>query len=440
MIELFLGNNLVKPSYARFLVLGSILGIASIIIVFSLFANYYQAVEQLLMGVNPHLSLHKEAFSSADWERTTAALAESGELVVAFEPAIDLTVNSVVSAVESFPVVCVDEAGGSSCFDFEQADRHTPESLRGETGFEIEKTRVANLRLRGIVVAGGASLTDVHKVMDVRTSADDLDRLNLGPDQGMPMACLFERTFFHGAGKLDDFLVTLPGVDGGPGRHFRLLSTINLGMKQGEHPLFITSLEHARTMLDRPGFYNTIEVRLRDPYAATDLAKRLQAVLAADGVTVRTWIEMDAGSFRLLEVLRRVIFIVIFSVMVVAALGIISALSLVVMENRRKIAILRAMGLRDLNIYLALIIKCWKIACGGLVAGIAAGYAGSALLLWVPGFRQGLAKMGILEPGVLIEPRDVALLAAATLLLYFIVAMIPARDACRIDAVEGLQS
>ena len=141
-----------------------------------------------------------------------------------------------------------------------------------------------------------------------------------------------------------------------------------------------------------------------------------------------------------LDVLRRVIFVVIFSVMVVAALGIVSTLSLVVMENRGKIAILRAMGLRDSNIYLALVLECWQIAGLGLLAGIGLGWAGSAGLLWLPGFRNGLAKMGITDPRVLIEPTNVLLLTVATLLLFFIVAMIPARDACRIDAVEGLRS
>ncbi len=439
MIELFLGDNLIKAGYSRFLVLGSILGIAAIIIVFSLFANYYRAVEQLLMGVNPHLSLHREGFSDDDWQKSMEALAGHGDLVVAVDRALDLRVNAVVSAVDSFPVVCVDQGEGSSCLDFEHAGGTDAASLRQEVGFEIKKTRVGDLRLRGIVVTEGTSVTELHQVMDVHTSDRELDRLNLGPAQEMPMACLFERTFFHGASKLDDFLVTLPAVGTAPG-HFRLLSTINLGMKQGQHPLLITSLENARTLLGRPGFYNTIEVRLRDPHLAAGLAEQLSAALAGDGITARSWIEMEAGSFRLLEVLRRVIFVVIFSVMVVAALGIISTLSLVVMENRAKIAILRAMGLRDLNIYLALILKCWKIAVTGLMLGMAAGYAGSGLLLWLPGFRQGLAKMGISEPQVLVEPRDAVLLAVATLLLYLIVAMIPARDACRIDAVEGLQS
>jgi ABC-type lipoprotein release transport system permease subunit len=439
MLELFLGNNLVKQTYGRLLTLGSILGIASVIVVFSLFDNYYRAVEQLLLGIHPHVTLYKTTFSATDQDRITAVLADLDEQVTASSPAIDTVVNSVVSAVASFPVVCAGEPPSTSCHDFTQASSPPDGKLRGAVGFELAKSRTSQLHLKGIVVRQGTTLTDIRRVMDIRTADDDLERLNLGSAQEMPMACLFERTFFHGASPLDDFIVELPEV-GSTQHFFRLLSTINLGLKQGEHPLFLTSLENAQRLLDRPGFYNAIEVQLRSPYVADEVAERLRSALGDSGVTVETWSERDAGAFRLLDVLRWVIFIVISSALIVAALGIVSTLSLVVMENRRKIAILRAMGLRDRNIYGSLILKCWQIAGFALTAGIALGWALSTGLLWLPGFRQGLAKMGIQDPQVLLEPGGVLLLALSTLALFFVVAMIPAREACRIDPVEGLQS
>ncbi len=440
MFELFLGNNLVKRNYGRLLTLGSILGIASVTVVFSLFDNYYRAVERLLLGIHPHVSLHKEGFDDADQERVTAALARLGDRLVDSSPAIDIAVDSVVSAAESFPVVCVGEAPDASCFDFSQANRPSADEVRQAIGFEVDKTRTSQLHLKGVVVRDGETLTDIRRVMDVRTSDEDLERLNLGARESMPMACLLERTLFHNATPLDDFLLELPGLDGGTRHFFRLLSTVNLGLKQGQHPLFVTSLANVQEILARPGFYNTIEVRLDRADAATEAAGVLRAALEGSGISVKTWSERDAGAFRLLDVLRRVIFVVIFSVLIVAALGIVSTLSLVVMENRRKIAILRAMGLRNRNIYAALILKCWQIAGIALVAGVGLGWVASAGLLHLPGFRQGLAKMGIQDPQVLIDPVGLTFLTLATLALFFIVAMIPARDACRIDAVGGLQS
>jgi ABC-type lipoprotein release transport system permease subunit len=440
MIEIMLGRNLVKPNYARFLTIGTILGIAAVIVVQSLFANYYRAVEQHLLGLHPHLAVTKESISPAEVEKWSLALGRHDGIVAA-APAIDLVTNAVVSEVETHPVVCADGAGGPACFDFMKAAAGAALTPRQAMGYEIERTRVANVRLRGLVVDGSVPLHSVRRLMDVRTSADELRRLALGPAEGMPMACLFDRTFFHGAQALDDFLVRLPAThrDGDEGRLFRLVSTLNLGMQRSEHPNFITSLESARQLLGRPGFANVFEIYVRDPHEAPGLAQDLAPTLGGD-VEITTWIDRDAGSFRLLDVLRTVIFIILFSVVVIAALGIVSTLSLVVMENRPTIAILRAMGLRDRNLYVALILKCWQIAAVGLLCGTVLGFAASSLLLQVPGFRQGLAKMGVPAPEVLVDPGGLAVLVVATLLLYLAVALVPARDACRIDPVEGLHA
>ncbi len=458
--EILLGQTLVKRSYGRILILGSVLGVTAVVVVLALFASYYHAVERHMLGIHPHLALRKSNISSDD-RRSLEVAIRSSNLVKRVTPAIDVVLNAAISQVASHQVVCVDDTEKSSCFDFTASETRSPEGLRSATGFEITRRRVGNIRLRGIVT-DSSSAAGISRIMDVRASENDLERLD-GPDQGMSLACLFDRTLFHGASRLDDFLVTLPSagatsetpgtptsdagtvsaqaVSGDIGLTFRLLSTLNLGMRRTEYPIFVTSLDGARQLVGRPGWINALEVELHDPYAAPDLARQLEMEITSDGLEIESWIDRDSGSsFQLLEVLRRVIFTVIFSVVVIAALGIVSTLSLVVLENRRKIAILKAMGLRNRSLYLALAIKCWQIATLGLALGSAAGYAASLALMSSPGFRQGLAKLGITEPRVLLQPGDLLLLAIATLVLYSIVALIPARNACRIDAVEGLQS
>lgn len=441
MLELLLGNNLLRRNHSRSLVAGSILGVAAVIVVLSLFTNYYRAVEQHLLGIHPHLRLTMEDLGEREMARVREALATEGETVERFAPALEAEVYARVSQVRSFPVVCVQE-GEPACLDIAtdpaRASGYGPDELRDEIGFEVERSRVGSVTVRGLSVAGGRPVTDFPRLMDIRADGD-MERLRMGPDENMPMALLFEREYFHGATRLDDFLVTLPGRAGSEEHFCRLLSTLDLGLRGGDRPLIVTSLESAQRLLGRSGA-NTVEVRLRDPSLAPAVAARLRETLAGSGIGVESWLERDAGSFRLLRVLRRVIFLVIFSVVVVAALAIVSTLSLSVLENRRKIAILKAMGLRNRSLYLALILKCWSIAALGVAAGLALGLAASKVLLLTPGFRDGLAKLGILRPEVVVAPRDVLVLTVAVLLLYLVVALVPARDACRIDPVQGLQS
>ena len=475
MLEQFLGPVLVPRRYSRYLMLGCCLGVAAILVVLSLFANYFRAVETQLLGIHPHLSIRPvqedRMLESGERERIEQAL-EGLDGVVVARPAIDRIAHLQLSSVESHPVVCRDSALASTCFDPSTA--LGSDTVRGVTGFTVDRSKKARVRLRGldlgIVPTGsdpdGPMTLELERVLDVRGEGLDLGRLAKGPEQGMPMAGYFERRLFHGATPLDDFLFSSPvsgGASGSGGaspealHHFRLLSTLHLGLRQDANPMVVTSIENAARILEidsAASVGNLFEVRLDEPHLAPGVAETLtrrldqNAPALADageagsghgGLEVRSWLEQDEGALRLLGVLRWVIFVVVSSVMVVAALGVMSTLSLVVLEGRQKIAMMRAMGLRDRNLYLALAIECFRIASAGLVSGLALGAAASWALLLIPGFAQGLGKMGVVDPRVMLQAGDLLAVTLATWALFLVVAWWPAREACQIDPVSGLR-
>ena len=479
MLERFLGPVLVPQRYSRYLMLGCCLGVAAILVVLSLFANYFRAVETQLLGIHPHLSMRPagaERTLSKDELMRIARVAEGLTGVMVARPAIDRIAHLQVAAVESHPVVCRDGAQGSTCFD--PATPLGTDTVRGVTGFNIDRSKTVRVRLRGLDLGVEASSGDpegpmtleLERVLDVRGKGLDLRRLAQGLAQGMPMAGYFKRRLSYGATPLDDFLLgVLAGGDGerrralGAGlHHFRLLSTLHLGLRQDAHPLVVTSLENAVQILGdgptAPAGANTFEIRLEEPRLAPSMAEVLSRRLSEVGLTIvrpgvqpgeagsgdgrlvlRSWLEQDEGALRLLGVLRWVIFVVASSVMVVAALGVMSTLSLVVLEGRQKIAMMRAMGLRDRNLYVALAIESIRIATVGLVSGLTLGAVTSWALLRIPGFAQGLGKMGVVDPRVMFQGGDLVAVSLATWGLFLVVAWWPAREACRIDPVSGLR-
>ncbi len=463
MLEGFLGSVLVPRRYSRYLVLGCCLGVAAILVVLSLFANYFRAVETQLLGIHPHLSVHPaqpDGVLGPDQLRRLGAAVADLEGVVTAGPAIDRIVRFRLASVETHSVACRDRAEQSTCFD--PATALDSDQVRGSTGFEVDRAKSVRVRLRGIEVPSSAvsgsgndpepilPTIELERVLDVRAEGLDLARLAKGPDEGMPMAAYFERRLFHGASSLDDFLLLAPTEDGS-GRiedadlhHLRLLSTLHLGLRQDAHPLIVTSIGNAMDLLGSGAAADTFEVRLGEPRRAAELAPILAQRLETDGagspkLGVRSWLDRDEGALRLLKVLRWVIFVVASSVMVVAALGVMSTLSLVILEGRQKIAMMRAMGLRDRNLYLALALECLRIAALGLGSGIALGAAASWALLRIPGFHRGLYKMGVLAPEVMLQGTDLFAVALATFLLFLLVAFWPARQACRIHPVTGLR-
>lgn len=438
MLEWFLGDNLVKPGYARLLALGSALGIACILVVVSLFDNYYRAVEGILAGVHPHVLIRKETIEERELGRIQDILQRRPDQVVASRPAIYWPVQGTVSWVDSIQVLCSGEGSDAECVDLfspepgDDADRQ----IREAVGYRPRKSRIARLTLKGVEIVQGDTVTGLRRVMDYRTSSDALERLN--PQPGSPMGCLVERDLLRGIGIYDDLLLRFAGI--AEPAAFRVVSTVNLGTKREDRWLMVTSLANLQEVLKRPGFFNAVEVRLTDPRRAAAFSEWLRAELADPSLEVVSWTEKDQGAFQLLRVLKRVAWLVVFSVTLVAAIGVVSTLSLMVKENRRKIAILRTMGLRDRKIYLTFVLKSLRIAVSGLAAGGLMGYAASLGLLALPAFRDALAKLGIRDPRVEMAGSDLAWLILATLALYLLVALYPAREACRIDPVEGLQS
>ena len=463
MLEGFLGSVLVPRRYSQYLILGCCLGVAAILVVLSLFANYFCAVETQLLGIHPHLSIHPAQpdgiLGPDQLDRLGVAIADL-DGVLAAGPAIDHITRFRLASVETHSVACRNRAEQISCFD--PATALDSDRVWGSEGFEIDRAKSVRVRLRGIEVpddvdsAVGArsrpALTtiELERVLDVRADGLDLARLAQGPADGMPMAAYFERRLFHGASSLDDFLLLSPSEFGAEPteeadlHRLRLLSTLHLGLRQDAYPLIVTSIDNAMALLGPGAAANTFEVRLDEPRRATELAPLLAHRLAADAMSpeleVRSWLDQDEGALQLLGVLRWVIFVVALSVMVVAALGVMSTLSLVIMEGRQKIAMMRAMGLRDRNLYLALGLECLRIAALGLGTGIALGAAASWSLLRIPGFQQGLSKMGVLAPEVMLRATDLFAVSLATFLLFVLVAFWPARQACRIHPVTGLRS
>lgn len=441
MLTRQLRKALLKGSYVRNLTLGAVLGVAVVILVLSLFANYRQAVAVHLTGIYPHVSIRKAELTADDLARIEAALGDLGAEVEGFAPAIDLEVEARISQVNSTSVVCAERGEERRCYDFRDRDAMIEWTPRDATAYEIERSRSGPIRLRGLEIdPQGSTLIDVERILDVRRGGDDLKELQRVTQGRLPAMVLFERSFFHRAQPLDDFLVTLAVSETAGRQPMRLLSTFHLGLKGGATPVVITGLEAARQLLGRPGFTNGVDVRLRRPERAPQVAAKLAAHLGPVGMVVSSWRDEDAGAFRLLAILGRVLTLVLASVVLIAALSIASTLSLVIVERRRVIAMLRALGLRDRGIFLAVLSGAARIAALGLAGGVVTGVAASALLLEIPGVGAGLAKLGVQEPGVLLDPLQIAGLVVATLALFVAVAWAPARAACRVEPVAGLTS
>lgn len=131
-----------------------------------------------------------------------------------------------------------------------------------------------------------------------------------------------------------------------------------------------------RSFLRRAEVLSQWEVSVRDFEAASKAAARIRPDLNEKGFQVQDWIQLNSHLFASLRLERIAMFVVLAFIIVVASFNIVTTLTLMVLEKKKEIAILKAMGARFDQV--AAVFLAEGILIGGL--GVAGGAAFGLLL------------------------------------------------------------
>ena len=140
----------------------------------------------------------------------------------------------------------------------------------------------------------------------------------------------------------------------------------------GNHAL--VSLEAAQQLFDYPHSATALLVKASDEESVKELRNLIKNV-AGDGFTVKTRDEMNASLYRIMRYEKWGIFIIAMLVLIIASLSIVGVLVMLIIEKRRDIETLRALG-ADRSLLLSIfrtegVLICSIGGAAGLVAGIA---------------------------------------------------------------------
>jgi lipoprotein-releasing system permease protein len=183
---------------------------------------------------------------------------------------------------------------------------------------------------------------------------------------------------------------------------------------------------------------NSIELKVDDVYQAAGVATEVKAVIGPK-MDVTTWEEQNRQLRNALHMERIVTAVTIFLIQIVAALNILIALVMMVMEKHRDIAILMSMGARARQIRNIFVYEGAMIGGVGTGIGLVLGYSLSYLAnryRWLPLDAQVYSLSF-----VPFEPRwtDGVWIAAAAMVVSLVATLYPAYSATRIDPVEALR-
>ncbi|WP_029145620.1 ABC transporter permease [Microbacterium luticocti] len=125
---------------------------------------------------------------------------------------------------------------------------------------------------------------------------------------------------------------------------------------------------------------------------------------------------------------------------VIAAVGLVNLLTLGVVQRRRELGLLRALGLSTGQVRRVVLLEAAHITVTsvvvGVVLGVAYGWAGAQSLLGAVAADPNHAAAGLVVPAVPLAV--VGVIVAATALLTLVAAVVPTRLATRVTPVEAL--
>jgi ABC-type lipoprotein release transport system permease subunit len=434
MFEFSLSRAIIRSKYTIILTLGAVIGVTCLIIITSLFNNYYLTSENVFMGIHPHIRLQKQSMTEGQAAATARELEQKFPQIQIAQPALYKEVKTVISKVLKKKFFLVREKNGKNvCFDPIKHQGNV--KIQPRYGFTIIEKKTQTVLVKGITIQNNETASGIKKIINGSTRLEDLDRNVDENNNRLPWSFYLQQDLFIGTIGLKDFLLQFPEVNGKQ-HHFLQKGTLGMGTAKEKYPLVVMSLKNARHCLGMDNIANTIEIKLKDPYQAENVSRKIKHFLGHD-FHVESWIRHSRASFAFLNIIKIMIMAIIFSISIVAAIGMVSTLSLIVMQNKGKIAILKSMGIRNSSIYKIFILNTGLTGVIGATAGTFLGLMASHFFIRY--FGDSLKKLGIKDPQILIQPQEVLIIGSIIIALFVLTAIIPSRRAISAEVVEGLQ-
>lgn len=219
---------------------------------------------------------------------------------------------------------------------------------------------------------------------------------------------------------------------------FRVVGIFETGFYDLDAYWAYTSLKSAQIVMNVEDVVNSIELRVADIYRAPQIAQEING--AVDPKLAAThWMEQNKPILNALRMEKVVTVVTIGLIQLVAALNILIALVMMVMEKHKDIAILMSMGARQKQIRRIFMLQGLIIGIVGSVLGLIAGYSLSFLANRYRWLRLDEEVYSLAY--VPFEPRgfDALWIAAVAIGVSFLATMYPARNATKIVPVEALR-
>jgi lipoprotein-releasing system permease protein len=379
-------------------VLGVVLGVAALVAVFAVTTGFQEEFRAKVLGVNAHVIVQKPETNFQNYEDVIARVKRVDPDIVAVQPFIfaEMLATNGRGATSGVAIKGVDPVGVREVLDLEQH-----------------------------IIAG--SIADIdHGIILGKQLAAKLD---------------------VGIGDSVTVVVPLSNIDFKTGRSrgglprtkkLAVVAIFYSGFDEYDRRLMYTNLTTTQDLVGRGDGVMGIELKVRDVDEAAAIADAIAEELGEPPYQVQDWYEMNHNLFTALALQKVALAIILTLIIVVAAFNMVSALTMMVTDKTREVAILKSMGAHSRGIGRMFLVVGIAISGVGTLVGVAVGLTTCAVMSGY-GYRLNSKVYLIDRLPIAIRPLEVLAVCGVTMLIGMIATYFPARRAAAMPPMDGLR-
>ncbi len=220
-------------------------------------------------------------------------------------------------------------------------------------------------------------------------------------------------------------------------QRFQLQGIFKSGFYQYDSSYAFLRLADAQRLFNEPDLISVMSFKVDDLYHADRIGREIEAA-AGKSFQTTNWMEQNRELFRALKLEQIVTFIVLALIVCVAALNILIALTMMVMEKTRDIAVLMSFGVTAAQVRRVFLLQGLLISLIGTVLGMIVGYGAS----WAGGHYRFPLDAAVYSIDYLpFAPKlvDALIVGAVSLGVSLVATLYPSGSAAKVLPAEALR-
>ena len=379
--------------------LGVMIGVASLIVVMSVFNGFGSLVKSLLINFDPHLKV--------------VLLTDESKPVQLFlndNPKLTPYVSEVSPYVEGKIILLSD---------------NTYEILK-ITGLDGSKS--LNLsKLKKKIISG-------QKLLQ---STNNLPPIILGRQTALRINRLVGDTVLATSfGNLENTLLTysIP-----KSFEFEVTGIFSSANNQYDANIAFTEIKAAQQLLGMDGSITGFSIILKDFEDAEKVKEIIKASFSSEKISVYTWYDLHKNLYDVMQIERWAAFIILSLIVLVAAFNIMTSLTMSVIEKRKDIGVLKTLGSAGKNISKIYLLQGLYIGLIGTFSGIIIGLIICYLQLTYNFYPLDPMKYIIDALPVEVRISDIVIVSVISILLSVGAGIFPAKRAVKTSVTDAIK-